>query len=284
MNAKVVRLVLSMVLATLPSVSSETLRAQAPGATLSGTITDDSGRVLPHATIVLKNTVTGQSAEVQSDSSGRYSVRGLTPGDYEVSVSAAGFAPKVAGVTLVQGTGQILNVSLSRPSANAMEPSLSDLGFPPNETRGSAQEQARLDRRSHMLKMHQRLGLITAAPLVATVITGTFAGGRSTSSTDRNVHMALGSITAGLYFTSAYYAVFAPKISGVQTHGPIRLHKTLAWVHGAGMILTPMLGAMAYEQRSRGERVHGIAGAHSAVGVVTAAAYGAAILSVSVKF
>ncbi len=284
MNAKVVRLVLSMVLATLPSVSSETLRAQAPGATLSGTITDDSGRVLPHARIVLKNTVTGQSAEVQSDSSGSYSVLALTPGDYEVSVSAAGFAPKVAGVTLVQGTGQILNVSLSRPSANAMEPSLSDLGFPPNETRGSAQEQARLDRRSHMLKMHQRLGLITAAPLVATVITGTFAGGRSTSSTDRNVHMALGSITAGLYFTSAYYAVFAPKISGVQTHGPIRLHKTLAWVHGAGMILTPMLGAMAYEQRSRGERVHGIAGAHSAVGVVTAAAYGAAILSVSVKF
>ncbi len=284
MNAKVVRFVLSLVLVTLPFVSSETLRAQAAGATLSGTITDASGSVLPHAKIHIKNTVTGQSTEVQSDSSGNYSVQGLIPGDYEISVSVPGFSPKVAGVTLVQGMGQILNLSLSKSSANPKEPSLSDLGFPPSETRGSTQEQARLDRRSHMLKVHQRLGLITAAPLVATVITGTFAGGRSTSSTDRNVHMALGSITAGLYFTSAYYAVFAPKVPGVQVHGPIRLHKTLAWIHGAGMILTPILGAMAYEQRSRGERVHGIAGAHSAVGVVTAAAYGAAILSVSVKF
>jgi hypothetical protein len=50
------------------------------------------------------------------------------------------------------------------------------------------------------------------------------------------------------------------------------------------MILTPVLGAMAYAQESKGEKVHGIAQAHSAVAGITAIAYGAAILSVTIKF
>ena len=50
------------------------------------------------------------------------------------------------------------------------------------------------------------------------------------------------------------------------------------------MILTPILGTLAYRQRSRGERVHGIASAHGAVAAVTGIAYGAAIVSVSLKF
>ena len=50
------------------------------------------------------------------------------------------------------------------------------------------------------------------------------------------------------------------------------------------MVITPILGAMAYRQRSDGERVHGIAKAHSAAAWVTAAAYGTAIASVSIKF
>jgi hypothetical protein len=50
------------------------------------------------------------------------------------------------------------------------------------------------------------------------------------------------------------------------------------------MILTPILGAMAYSQKSNGEKVHGLASAHAPVAYVTAIAYGAAILSVSLKF
>ena len=83
---------------------------------------------------------------------------------------------------------------------------------------------------------------------------------------------------------SAYYAIRAPRIPGTVTRGPIRLHKALAFIHGPGMILTPILGAMAFDEKSRGEKVHGIASAHGAVAIVTAAAYGAAIMSVSIKF
>jgi hypothetical protein len=50
------------------------------------------------------------------------------------------------------------------------------------------------------------------------------------------------------------------------------------------MILTPILGAMARSQLDRGEKVHGIATAHSVVADVTVAAYAAAIGSVALKF
>ena len=171
-------------------------------------------------------------------------------------------------------------------TGNAQPPSLGDLGFPTDQTKGSAQEQARLDKRSHMLKIHQRLGLITAAPLVATLITSGGAAEHdrtSGTSSGRNLHAALGIATAGMYFTTASYAIFAPKVHGTTARGPIRLHKALAWIHGPGMILTPILGALAYQQRNSGQRVHGIASAHGAVAAVTGIAYGAAILSVTIR-
>ena len=172
----------------------------------------------------------------------------------------------------------------SPSSHNPQEPSLQDLGITPAQAKGSAQEQARLDRRSHMLKVHQRLGLITIAPFGATLVTSAFAGGRQTSSATRDLHAALGSATVAMYFTTAYFAIRAPKIAGTKTRGPIRLHKTLAWIHGPGMVLTPILGEMAFAQKSRGERIHGIASAHGPVAIITAGAFGLAVASVSAKF
>ncbi len=140
-----------------------------------------------------------------------------------------------------------------------------------------------------MLKIHQTLGLITAIPMAASLITGPMAKvkGRNgqilkeptTASLD--THMALGSLTSGLYWTTAYFAIFAPRVPGVQKRGAIRVHEALAWIHGPGMILTPILAVMAYNQESSGEKVHGIASLHGPVAVTTAVAYGAALIAVS---
>lgn len=176
------------------------------------------------------------------------------------------------------------NAQSRTPSGNPQAPSLEDLGLSPTDTKSDPQLQARLDKRTHMLKIHQRLGLITAIPMVATVATSFGAGGRSTSTSDRWAHLALGAATGDLYFTAAYFAIFAPKIPGTQTRGPIRVHKALAWIHGPGMILTPILGAIAFDQKSKGEKVHGIASAHGPVAIMTAGAFAAALVSVSFKF
>jgi len=275
MNPKAARLILAVGMVVCSLLISDAVWAQETGAAVSGKITATSGAVIPNAKISVKSVATGQTREAQSDADGAYSVSGLFPGDYEVSVSAEGYQTKTAKVTLRPGATQTIDLALSAGI------SLGELGFPPAETQGNAQEQARLDKRTHMLKIHQRLGLITTAPLLATVISGSFAGGKSTSSSTRDLHAALGSVTAGMYITTASYAIFAPKIPGTKTRGHIRLHKALAWVHGPGMILTPILGALAFQQKSNGERVHGIARAHGPVGYVTVGAYVAALLSVS---
>ncbi len=169
------------------------------------------------------------------------------------------------------------------PAGNSTAPDLGDL-FPPDQTQGNAQDQARLDRRSHMLKMHQRYGLITLGAMAATIAVSGLAGGKNNTATGRDIHGALGSVTADMYFMAAYYAIRAPRIPGTPVRGPIRLHKALAWVHGPGMILTPILGAMALAQEQNGEKVHGIAKAHSAVAAVTYTSFGLAFLSVAIKF
>jgi hypothetical protein len=183
---------------------------------------------------------------------------------------------------------QRTTTSQKTPPANNA-PSLSDLGISASQMQGSAQEQALLDKRTHMLKVHQTLGLITAIPMVAALITGPQAKAKGKngqtitepSQANLDFHVALGGLTAGLYWTTAYYAIRAPKVAGVKPKGAIRLHRDLEWVHGPGMILTPILGIMAYKQENAGEKVHGIASIHGTVAYTTAAAYGAAIISVS---
>ena len=254
------------------------LRGQELQGSLSGAVADSSGRAIAGATISVKSLATGQGTEARSDSSGRYAVSGLAAGAYTVAIAAPGFQASTTTVTLAAGERKTVDIALEP------ELSLGDLGFTASQTQGSVQDQARLDRRTHMLKMHQRLGLITAASFVGTLISSTNAGGRATSTSGRNIHVGFGVLTTGLYLTTASFAILAPKIPGTETKGPIRVHKALAWIHGAGMILTPVLGGIAYHQRSLGERVHGIASAHGMVAAITAGAYGAAILSLSIRF
>ena len=276
MNSKAERFVVRPGAVLLALLISIPLHAQDSGAALSGTVTDAAGKAVPGARITIKNVATGQATETRTDSAGSYDALNLTPGVYELSVAAPGFSTGVTTVSITSGR-QTMNLTLRG------FPSLEDLGFSLTQAQGNAADQALLDKRSHMLMLHQRYGLIAAVPLVATVLTGALAGGQSTSSGGRNLHAALGLTSAALYSISAYYAIAAPTIPGTETRGNIRLHKALAWVHGAGMILTPVLGEMAYEQRKRGEKVHGIASAHGGVAVTTVVAYAIAILTESLK-
>jgi hypothetical protein len=266
-------------------------------ATLSGAVTDASGKPLANVKVSVKNTTSGQVVESLTDSAGHYSLQGMTAGDYEVSTSSDGLGSASAKITLAAAGSQTQNLTLlpsspasdtqnlpSAPAPNKTEPSLSDLGFSAAESQADLKRQALLDKRTHMLKIHQRMGLITTIPMVASVVTSLNAGGRSEGTASRDLHVALGALTGDLYGITAYYAIRAPKIPGTETRGPIKVHKVLAWIHGPGMVLTPILGAMAFSQKNNGERVHGIASAHGPVAIVTAGAFGAALLSVSMKF
>jgi hypothetical protein len=282
--------------------AAPSLMAQTATGLMRGTVSDDSGKALANASVTATSIDTGQKLTANTGPDGTYKLE-LPAGNYRLTFEAAGFKTlEISSVTVSGTVPEVLDGKLEKgepgngepptqqenlpnaPSSSTTTPSLSDLGLSPEETQGNAREQALLDKRTHMLKIHQRMGLITTGPLIATVIASMGAGGKSTSTASRDLHTALGGLTGDLYGITAYYAIRAPRVPGTKKRGPIKFHEAMAWIHGPGMILTPILGIMAFDQKSNGEKVHGIASAHGPVAIVTAGAFGAALLSVSVKF
>jgi hypothetical protein len=86
---------------------------QVVGATLTGTVTDQSGAVIPNAQVSIKNVSTGVMRNITSDTAGFYTAPNLLPGNYEITVSARGFTTQVrTAITLDVGAQQVLNVTM----------------------------------------------------------------------------------------------------------------------------------------------------------------------------
>ena len=85
-----------LAVALVVCVSSVSAFAQGSGTTsLSGTVTDSGGGVIPGATVVVKNDATGVSYEAVTSESGAFNVPALDPGTYSATVSLAGFKTAV---------------------------------------------------------------------------------------------------------------------------------------------------------------------------------------------
>lgn len=113
MNSKAAKVVFGVGTVLVFALISEPLWGQDAPATLSGAVTDSSGKALPSAKISVKNVATGQSIDTQTDASGVYAVPNLTAGDYAVSVSAEGFGAKAIKITLAARTPQTVDFALT---------------------------------------------------------------------------------------------------------------------------------------------------------------------------
>jgi hypothetical protein len=80
-----------LALATLALAWPPFALAQQVSGTITGHVTDQSGAVIPGATVTVRNVQTGVSTERQSESSGLYVFTNLIPGTYTVTVVAPGF-------------------------------------------------------------------------------------------------------------------------------------------------------------------------------------------------
>jgi hypothetical protein len=159
-----------------------------------------------------------------------------------------------------------------------------DLGFDRAQTTSDPVLQARLERRTRMLKTHQILGLATAVPLVASLATGEGATLESNSRSRRRLHAGLGVTTGVLYFTTASFAIFAPEGPSEKKSGATKIHRALAFLHFPAMVLTPILGYKAKRQVDRGEEVHGSAKYHQTAAGVAAGSFLAAMLVMTINF
>src|SRR5215472_15890133 len=95
---------LPCLVATLVIGLSAPSHAQVNVGTLSGTIKSESRAGIARAQVTLKNSASGNSVSVLTDSEGSYRAEKLQPGTYEAIVSAPGFATARATITISAGT------------------------------------------------------------------------------------------------------------------------------------------------------------------------------------
>ncbi|MDQ3586603.1 MAG: carboxypeptidase-like regulatory domain-containing protein, partial [Acidobacteriota bacterium] len=110
LRSKPFLLLLSVVLGSALSVDS---RAQAVYGSISGTVTDAAGAVVPNATVTITSVERGTSDTVQTNDSGLYVKERLLPGLYEVKVEQANFKQKIVQkITINVDTSTSVDVSL----------------------------------------------------------------------------------------------------------------------------------------------------------------------------
>jgi Carboxypeptidase regulatory-like domain/TonB-dependent Receptor Plug Domain len=97
-------------------------RTQAAGnsGTITGTVTDPSGAVIPNATVTLTNALSGLNRTTTSDSSGAYTIPNLPLNTYRLSVSAPGMAPATQSVPVQSFVPVTVTVALQISAASTV--------------------------------------------------------------------------------------------------------------------------------------------------------------------
>jgi len=97
----------------LALASAEILYGQAVGASLSGTVKDESGSPIAAAAISVKSLETGAERKLITDDGGRYSAPSIAVGHYQVSAEKPGFTSQVkTGIDLVVGQTTVVDLTL----------------------------------------------------------------------------------------------------------------------------------------------------------------------------
>ena len=96
-------------------------QSQVATADLTGTVTDPNGAVVAGATVTAKNSATGISRTVTSNSDGSYQIISLPPGEYNITAEAATFKKVViAGVKLTVGQAADLTIKMEIGGADVV--------------------------------------------------------------------------------------------------------------------------------------------------------------------
>ena len=83
---------------------------QVPTGTISGTVADASGAVVPNATITIRNKATGIERKITTGDDGIFSASALQAGDYEVTAQVTGFRTLIREVNVT--TGSVVKVEM----------------------------------------------------------------------------------------------------------------------------------------------------------------------------
>jgi outer membrane receptor protein involved in Fe transport len=107
-------LIAAFTLFTIPAL------AQVESGVIGGTVTDESGAVIPNASVTVTNVGSNVKRATVTSGAGSYSVPGLAPGNYQVSIASGQFKTYTANVEITVGGHVTLDAKLS-VSANVTQ-------------------------------------------------------------------------------------------------------------------------------------------------------------------
>lgn len=91
------------------AVLCTTICAQVITGTISGTVQDNSGAVVPNATVVLRDALSGATRTVTSNRSGAFTFAGVNSGDYNITITSSNFKTfSESGIHLDPGDSRTL--------------------------------------------------------------------------------------------------------------------------------------------------------------------------------
>jgi outer membrane receptor protein involved in Fe transport len=171
-------------------VLAPSVHAQRTTGSIVGTVTDDTGAILPGVTVAIKGpTIVGTQTALTSDK-GRYIFQALPPGSYDITFTLSGFSTlNRQGVRVGVGATQEVNVALK---LSQLAEEVTIVGESPVVDTTSNQVSTNYDKdwvRNAPIRRYTFFDLINAAPGVTQSTAGGFSNATSSSfgsGTDEN--------------------------------------------------------------------------------------------------
>jgi len=119
MRTRLLGLIVCLLFVVVSSVPSAVAQAGLSSAQLNGTVLDTGGRAVVKAQVSVRDLDTNQNFQATTNDAGFFVVPNLTPGKYQLIVSAPGFAKyQQTGITLTVGQVATLNPTLKVAAAS----------------------------------------------------------------------------------------------------------------------------------------------------------------------
>ena len=121
------------------------LQAQTATGTITGTVADESGAVVPGATVTITQKSTGNARTLTTNTEGLYSAPSLLAGDYEVRAEMQGFRTLVRDAQVLAGSDTTVNFAMTLGATRevvTVEAATAQINYDTHTVAGSIERQS----------------------------------------------------------------------------------------------------------------------------------------------
>ncbi len=155
------------------SLSTGWAFGQAEAGSISGTVRDASGAIIPGASITVTSTTTSAKRTAKAGNAGQYTIPGLTPGVYDITVTSGNFSPYKTRTEVTVGGSATVDAQLAVGTQSTTV----------EVATGATQVNTQTQELSQLVDTHQlaQLPSLTRNPYDFVVLSGNVSNGDNTT-------------------------------------------------------------------------------------------------------